>query len=226
MQAGPLDYKTVGDVPPRRFTWPDDLDNLSSLETEVSCHWVSGLYPHQMVLLELVSCKKLCLFLWSEHNVFRNQLVFRYVDEQFRFKEVLKNIFRCHVPQCLFGRWGHSLLDDNYGSGNVFLLHSLAVSLDRLYADLGLIREEYEHLVCGIVVVSNKNDKITPCWPFLTWFVPKLLLELVLSLVQLILGNKVTPVVAQLHYSFTHSPEFICLSFVIHVCENCTRRHL
>jgi len=41
---------------------------------------------------------------------------------------------------------------------DVLLLHAGAVRLDGLDADLGLLREEDEHLIRGIIVVGHKNN--------------------------------------------------------------------
>jgi len=39
-----------------------------------------------------------------------------------------------------------------------------AVGFDRFYADLGIVREEDEHLVGRIIVVCHQNHQVTSCW--------------------------------------------------------------
>ena len=62
-------------------------------------------------------------------------------------------------------------------------LHSFAVGSDGLDPNFELLREEYEHLVGGIVVVSHQNNEIVSGRLFLARFVSELLLELVKGLV-------------------------------------------
>lgn len=50
---------------------------------------------------------------------------------------------------------------------NVFFLHSSAVSSNKLDADLGFVGKEHEHLICGVVVVMNKNNQVRTRWSFL-----------------------------------------------------------
>ena len=48
------DHQSVRDVSSGRLRAPDNLDHLASLETEISGHRVTLLYPHQLVVLEFV----------------------------------------------------------------------------------------------------------------------------------------------------------------------------
>ena len=58
--------------------------------------------------------------------------------------------------------------------------------------------KEDKHLVSRVIVVGDQHSEICPPWAPFTRLVPKLALELVQSLVQLILRHKVASVVAQL----------------------------
>lgn len=87
----------------------------------------------------------------------RHQLVLSYVNQQLGFQKLLQNVFGGHVDQRLLRRGRHSLLHDDDRSVNVLLLHSLTVSLDGFNSDLGFVREEDEHLIGGVVIVSHED---------------------------------------------------------------------
>ena len=78
---------------------------------------------------------------------------------------------------------------DDDGSGDVLFLHSFAIRPDRPDSDLGLLREEDEHLVGGIVVVSHEYDEVASRRPSLAGLVAERHLELVECLVQLVLSH-------------------------------------
>lgn len=59
-------------------------------------------------------------------------------------------------------------------------------------------REENEHLVSGVIIVSYQHGEVCPSGATLAGFVSKLTLELIKSLVQLILGHQIASIVAQL----------------------------
>ena len=99
------------------------------------------------------------------------------------------NLLRSHVHQGLFSARSHSSLDDDDGSGDIFLLHSFAVGADGFDTDLGLVWEENEHLVGGIVIVSHEDNEIVPGRLLFARFIAKLLFELIQRLVQLVLCN-------------------------------------
>jgi hypothetical protein len=62
----------------------------------------------------------------------------------------------------LFGRWGHALLHNNTGSVDIFILHSLTQHFDGFDADFRLVRKEDKHLISRVVIVSYKDNQITP----------------------------------------------------------------
>lgn len=74
--------ESIRDVSTGRFRWTNDLHDLSSLKTEVSCHGIASLDAHQHVFLEFVTGEELLLFFWSHHDVFWDQLVFGDIDEK------------------------------------------------------------------------------------------------------------------------------------------------
>ena len=49
------------------------------------------------------------------------------VDHELSFEELLQDILRCHIDERLFCRRRHALLDYDDSSGNILLLHTLAV---------------------------------------------------------------------------------------------------
>ena len=51
------------------------------------------------------------------------------------------------------------------------------VSFNSFNSNLRIIWEENEHLICRIIIVSNKDDQITSGGSSLTWLVTKLLLD-------------------------------------------------
>lgn len=80
--------------------------------------------------------------------------------------QLIKKWFICH----LFGWWGHALLHHDDGSMNIFLLHSLAICLDGLNANLWLIRKEDKHLIwktkkCLLLVQPYLPSLITVACP-------------------------------------------------------------
>lgn len=70
-----------------------------------------------------------------------------YVNQQFRFEKIFKDVLGCHVLQRLLGTWCHAHLYNDNCPRDVFFLHPLAVVLDRLDADFRLVRKKDEHLI-------------------------------------------------------------------------------
>ena len=63
--------------------------------------------------------------------------MFRDIDHEFRLHALLQDVLGCHVHHALFGGGGHALLYDNDCTGNILLLHALAIP--------GQEGREYEH---------------------------------------------------------------------------------
>lgn len=58
--------------------------------------------------------------------------------------------------------------------------------------------EEHKHLVCGVIIVGHQHGEVCAPWSSFAGFVPKLCLELLKCLVQLILSHQVATVMTQL----------------------------
>ena len=72
----------IGNVSSGRFGCSNDFDDLTSLEAVVSRHRISGLDPHQLILLQTVLDQQLALLLRRHDDVLGNQLVLGDVDQQ------------------------------------------------------------------------------------------------------------------------------------------------
>ena len=103
--------------------------------------------------------------------------MFRDVDQELALQELLQDVLGSHVHQALLGGRSHPLLDHDDGPRDVLLLHPGTVRLDGLDADLGVVREEDEHLICGIIIVSHRHYQVTSGWSSLAGLVSKLLLK-------------------------------------------------
>jgi hypothetical protein len=154
-----LRHQTIGDISSGRFGSSDNLENLSSLNAEVSSNRIRFLDSRKLRFFQLVTpeivtgcsrkvhlLEKLFLFVICQNRMSWNQLVLGQIDHQFLFVKRLKSVFRRHIIQCLFrlkflsGKHdilqlttrSHTLLYDDQRSRNIFFLHSLAVNLDLL----------------------------------------------------------------------------------------------
>ena len=210
------DDKSVGDVTAGRLRGSNDFDDLASLEAVIPGHRVTGLDPHELVLLQPVPVQQLTLLLRHQDDVLRHQLVLRDVDQKLGLQKLLQDVLWRHVHQRLLGTRGHAALDDDDGAVDVLLLHPFAVSSDGSNPDLGLFREENKHLVGGVVVVGHQNDEVRPCGVLFARLVAKLGLEMVQGLVQLVLGDQVASVVAEGHHGLPDPPELVRFGLVIH----------
>lgn len=70
--------------------------------------------------------------------------------------------------------------------------------------------KENKHLVGGVVIVCHQHCKICAPGTTFTWFVSKLTLELVQSLVQFVLGHQIASIMAELWASKSDN-EFILI---------------
>jgi len=198
--------ESVGNVSSGGFTRADDFHNLAPFQPQISGHRIAALNFRQLDVFQLISGQQFRLLVDGEDDVFRNQLVLGDVDEQLGLQELFEDVLGRHVDERLLRRRRHPVLDDDDRPRDVLFLHALTIRFDRLYADLGFLRKENEHLVCRIIVMRDQDYQIVPRWTTFRRLVPELSLKLLYRLVELILRNQIASIVTKLHDSFSYLP--------------------
>ena len=84
-------------------------------------------------------------------------MYFKYVNKK---TKINKFHLWCHIFKCLLGRRRHCLLNDNDGSRDILLLHSLTVNFDRFDGYFWVLGKEDKHLIGWIVRVRHQDGQI------------------------------------------------------------------
>jgi hypothetical protein len=110
--------QTITRVPSRRLTPPNDLDNISLLQTEVPSDRVVLLNPGQLTLLQSVSLQQSLLLQLAKQDMFRHQLMLSNVDQQIFLQEDLDGTLLLDSSEAFEGGGGRGI-DADHDAGVV-----------------------------------------------------------------------------------------------------------
>ena len=116
-----LDDPAVTGVPSCRLTLPNDLDNLTPSQTEVSCHRVRNLHTRQLRFLQTIPFQQFGFLLGAQQNMLRDEFVASNVDQQILLLEVFADAAGDTAQQAHGGGGDRGLGNENSGVEVVFV---------------------------------------------------------------------------------------------------------